>query len=108
MSITSAELTRMKGRAEKANAESWFYNRHNEILTGRGARLAQVVCGTDAEFIAHAREDVPRLVAEVDRLQTYLTQIHESLDNFYTREHKDIPQWDCVAKAYGLTKEAMQ
>lgn len=46
----------------------WSFNRHNEILTQRGALLAQTATGVDAEFIACAREDVEELVTEVERL----------------------------------------
>jgi len=34
-----------------------------------GGNYGGVVCRADAEFIAHAREDIPRLLAEIHRLR---------------------------------------
>ena len=39
----------------------------------------------DAEFIAHAREDVPALVAEVERLRNLLTGALDAHDAFLAR-----------------------
>lgn len=33
------------------------------------------VLAADADFIAHAREDVPKLIAEVERLESYIAAI---------------------------------
>jgi len=42
--------------------------------------IAEVKSKDDAEFIAHAREDVPALAAEVRRLRLALTEILEIVD----------------------------
>jgi hypothetical protein len=41
----------------------WILDAHDMIITGTCER------DTDGEFIAHARQDVPALIAEVERLQ---------------------------------------
>ncbi len=46
--LTQDDLNMIKERAEKVTHGPWY---------------------ADAEFIAHAREDIPRLVAEVERLR---------------------------------------
>ena len=73
--INAEQLNAIKERAAKATPGPWYHNRHNEITTPNGARLAQTVTGLDAEFIATAREDVPALVAEVERLRAELADI---------------------------------
>src|SRR5690606_2755660 len=39
--------------------------------------VAELKIGANAEFIAHAREDVPKLLAEIDRLRNELTEARE-------------------------------
>lgn len=73
--ITDAELTQMKERAEKATAGPWVTYYESLVKSKEGDKVVadtwRVVNGAnDARFIAHAREDVPRLVAEVERLQS--------------------------------------
>ncbi|MGY3188744.1 hypothetical protein [Lysinibacillus sp. TE18511] len=58
-----------------------------------GIVIAKVPCGTDATFIAHAREDVPALVTEVERLRQQLEKVegllgwaHEVLDDVHCYE----------------------
>lgn len=46
--LTQDDLNMIKERAEKVTHGPWY---------------------ADAEFIAHAREDIPRLVAEIERLR---------------------------------------
>lgn len=78
--ITTEELEQMKERAEKATAGPWYYEIDGDLwadgqvvlsplLTEHGVNVLNIR-KTDAQFIAHAREDVPRLVAEVERLQS--------------------------------------
>lgn len=75
--ITSDELTQMKERAKRLVTEKWYFDgeticesdRGNPVVTANNhgdIMMSQVV----GEFIAHSREDVPRLVAEVERLQS--------------------------------------
>lgn len=91
--MNAEQLNAIKERAAKATPGPWYYNRHNEISTPNGARLAQTVTGLDATFIANAREDVPALVAEVERLQQQLEKAngllgwaHDVLDDVHCYE----------------------
>jgi hypothetical protein len=80
--MTPAELAEIRARAEAATPGPWVrYSRdfrdarsHSVVgpghavraFTGYGPRGG--TAQTDAEFIAHARTDVPALLAEVERL----------------------------------------
>jgi hypothetical protein len=75
--LTQDDLNMIKERAKKATPGPWYADDErwpgNENLQywfdthydGVGAAATKA----DAEFIAHAREDIPRLVAEVERLR---------------------------------------
>lgn len=79
--MTEQELQAIKERVEKATRGPWkweqdfldceeFYSEdeHEIITAGCGQNVGFVhIKGNDAEFIAHAREDVPTLIAEVKR-----------------------------------------
>lgn len=89
--ITQTELNAIKERAEKATAGSapawhtpkWYVDEEYPD-TVRNAWDCELIAQSiptiaDAEFIAHAREDIPRLVAEIEWLReglTYLTEAH--------------------------------
>ena len=84
--ITNAELTEMKERAKKATAGPWVTYYESLVKSKEGDKVVadtwQVVNGEyDARFIAHAREDVPRLVAEVERLREALRDIIQNSES---------------------------
>lgn len=72
------ELTKIRERVEKATEGPWEVDErqsHNNVrLRGRRNSRRNFYTNADhdgfldADFIAHAREDVPRLLAEVERL----------------------------------------
>lgn len=86
MKLTAEELQAIRERAERATAGPWFAQ-YQDVKTesirdkkyGEPETIAEMYyADTDAEFIAHAREDVPKLLAlvvqqaaEVERLQAY-------------------------------------
>lgn len=79
--IKSEELTQMKARAEKATAGESIWL--GETSEGHVLHSVLDIYGPDAEvyikegfveFTEHAREDVPRLVAEVERLNAEITE----------------------------------
>lgn len=92
--MTEAELREIEKRAEAASEGPWQvgdnYGSFKEIIYGGGKGWA--VCemvGTVEEkgeknlaFIAHSREDIPRLVAEVRRLQAVLEVNFQSSRRF--------------------------
>lgn len=87
--ITNEQLTRIKECAEKAKSGEMYVTSSLAVIGGYDVRVkdsktrtrkvdtlfAVVETLEDAQFIAHAREDVLMLVAEVERLQAELTDI---------------------------------
>lgn len=68
--MSNEELMQIKDRVEKATAGPWKSRKDGTVFLEHTQDIANVcTVNGDAEFIAHAREDVPRLVAEVERLQ---------------------------------------
>lgn len=67
-------LEEIKARAEKATPGPWKYDKYSDNLVvenGYEAYLGELK-GKDVEFLVHAREDVPALIAEVERLRAEL------------------------------------
>lgn len=73
--MKTEQLQEMKARLNKTTDTIWRTNMHNEILTSNGVRLGQMIRVQDAEFLIHAREDVPALIEEIERLQQALAII---------------------------------
>lgn len=75
--LTTDEIEAIKTRCEQATAGPWksfiekrekfsgsdFIQTEGEDIYLTGATLA------DQDFIAHARQDIPRLIAEIERLK---------------------------------------
>lgn len=85
--LSSEDLTEIKARAEAAAPGPWTWKHwvaneysinspaHSHVLPHQeddGWRIFLITDQADAEFIAHAREDVPRLVVEIERLREQL------------------------------------
>lgn len=77
--MSEQELAVIKERADKATVGPWFYEGERvSSENGRGVFSIlneQYIYGNDYDlrFIEHAREDIPKLVAEVERLQNKLS-----------------------------------
>jgi hypothetical protein len=74
MSENKLDLQAIRKRAEAADTGPWFCEDGNiytktEIAPGCPGMIAEFVYRDEAEFIAHARQDVPALIAEVERLR---------------------------------------
>ena len=98
--MTPAELDAIEARANAASAGPWTYcgcgkcaqvsmEKGPIVMVGIGARDVSYTCGEgvddasrllNAEFCAHARQDVPALVAEVRRFKA---ERKEELDDAY-------------------------
>ena len=69
------DLDAIRARAEAATPDPWIVNYEEEdnySVTPNGrweSGVAFAAKAPDAEFIAHAREDVPALLVEVERLR---------------------------------------
>lgn len=89
--LTEAELAAIAARVQKATGGPWTVCYRNvgkseesadyddwflgcDIEGPESAQRGQFVRSADARFIAHAREDVPRLLAYVRRLREALTE----------------------------------
>lgn len=101
MPLTQAELNEIKERAEKAVSGPWSVDVQTESCDQYGeiyeivqsdVFLAPVVAESnseaDAEFIAHAREDIPKLVAEVERLKSAIAEAISDIETISPHEAK--------------------
>lgn len=78
--LTNEQIEAIRKRAEAATEGPWRIGKQspnglNNIGTMGGLLTAQTLNEADAEFIAHAREDVPALLAEIDRLNGLLREL---------------------------------
>lgn len=88
--LTAEQTEAIRKRTEAATEGPWNWRGWGNTLIGRGSRIGYVVKAVkveidaeidvnskDADFIANAREDVPKLLAEVERLREGLESIAE-------------------------------
>ena len=67
--LTEDDLYAITERVNRAAEGEWVHNRvENEIYCGNRLIAKGMEYSSDAEFIMHARQDILRLLAEVDRL----------------------------------------
>lgn len=77
--MTTLDLDAIKTRCERVTVGPWqFYQDGNTGWVAADdepeAAIAQTVRLQDAEFVAHARADVPALVAEVERQAAVISE----------------------------------
>lgn len=88
--MTHAErIALIRARVEKATKGPWFVDKNgrlgNQFIKGSnfislcGDLAIDDVYGYDADFIAHSREDVPFLLAELDRKDAALVKAKKGL-----------------------------
>ena len=82
--LTDEELAEIRERAEKATRGPWKWNNRGELFSEDGRVIYYdkseynfpiAVSYYDEEFIAHAREDIPKLLAEIERYREVLEEI---------------------------------
>ena len=81
--LTTQELEAIRKRAEQATEGPWDYS--EEYFIGSRSEVVEVgeaYIDADAEFIANAREDIPKLLAEVEALTNALMGANESIREF--------------------------
>jgi hypothetical protein len=83
--ITDAELDAILARANAASPAPWHVGHYRGVgedydLAGPVEPVMRGMVGSraDAEFIAAARTDIPRLVAEVQRLRQRVQELERS------------------------------
>ncbi len=76
MTITKERLAEIKARCEAATEGPWEQEdcRENHIATATGMDIAHAPKQINAQFIAHARTDVPALLTEVERLRELMAR----------------------------------
>lgn len=90
--LTPERLREIREREQKAT-EAYLYNgltqRTFEIVLGSDFvfRLYGENAANDARFIAHARTDIPLLLAEIERLQNTLNEIKSLNTNHCVLQH---------------------
>ncbi len=90
--LTSKELDAIRNRAEKATDNYWYHSEGIYVLTNitgdlyewDGDVVAECEKEDDAEFIAHAREDIPKLMSELEFYRGIVFDLGNTIE-----------QWDC-------------
>jgi len=91
--MNAEQLNAIKERAAKATTGPWYYEVDGDLFANGETVLTPFVTkhdipilkmkNDDATFLAHAREDVPALVAEVEQLQAEI----ERVDALYSEKY---------------------
>ncbi|WP_340640634.1 hypothetical protein [Bacillus atrophaeus] len=80
------KLEEIRQRADAATEGPWRIGKQspnglNNIGTIGGLLTAQTTDEDDAKFIAHARQDIPWLISEIDRLNSGIDSVLYDLRN---------------------------
>ena len=102
-------LDEIKARCEAATLGPWSWQgivlrqerRYGAMLLELSPNV--LVVEVNCEFIAHAREDVPDLVAEVERLRNVCKTAHSILDKKWERPRSAVER--AVLDALGESNE---
>lgn len=91
--MSDDELAAIEARAAAATPGPWWQKSH-ETPTGDGVELSRLLCyfedegdprfwtwSTDGVFVAHARTDVPALLAEVRRLRSERDELQQNISD---------------------------
>ncbi|MFB0831464.1 hypothetical protein ACEU2D_17910 [Brevibacillus laterosporus] len=80
-----AELEEIRERAEKATEGSWHYSKDMKAIVTHYDAIIDVSHYTtegDIEFISHAREDIPKLLETINKLETYRDRFEAYCDGY--------------------------
>lgn len=98
-------LAEIKAREQAAMPGPWEYEcfgryeDHDECILKTGTDECEISAKEDAEFIAHARTDIPVLIAEVERLTKFCDEWCSGEDQYQETVNKlDCARSDLAAK----------
>lgn len=100
--INAEQLNTIKERAAKATPGPWRSAGLYGVRTQNAEAFSIPLRPEDATFIAHAREDVPALVAEVERLQISDASKEASSIRYYNDYQTE--KMKCSATLYELIR----
>ena len=91
------DLDAIEARAQAATPGPWTVSEdYDDILDAEGGQLASYWMEVDGQFIAHAREDVPAMAAEIRRLRAQLNAVTTLCDEQEMAAHLfefPTPEW---------------
>lgn len=89
-SMTDEELQAIKERCEAATPGPWQRHKYHHIRSAEGielnaghydlVELSSFNLEANRDFIAHAREDIPKLLAEIERLRISVETWHKETE----------------------------
>lgn len=97
--ITDQQLDEIEARTTAASLGPWTVSEdYSDVLSPDGDQLASYWNPTaetrNGEFIAHAREDVPALLAEVRRLRAEAAELSTDVALLRALEAFGVDNWD--------------
>src|SRR5690625_297831 len=90
--LSKADLTAIRERAEKATQGRWYYEVDGDLYSDKTRDRVMYpymssesipyikISESDATFIAYARQDIPKLLAEIERLRETLDKTLTAID----------------------------
>jgi hypothetical protein len=106
--MTDQEIKEIRERCDKATPGPWeCHDLGPTLVEMPKSKPAQVYKWVDADFIAHARKDIPKLLGEVVRLKEALKKIakHEYSDSSYST---DCEEADAFRECVAIAREALR
>lgn len=92
--LTPAQIKEIAERAEKATAGPWNYqwdvhgngwNTHH-VVDSLKSPLFELPEKSDAEFVSHARTDIPALLTMIEELEQYGRECQRVIDSLITQK----------------------
>ena len=99
-------LQEIRDRADKATPGPWEALDYSGVVTGTTCDVRYVPENPDAQFIAHARTDVPRLIALVGEMAERLEGAVAVLDDIVTYGY-DISEVQNIVREVSLGQGAL-
>lgn len=111
--MNTQRLSEIKERAEKATVGPWRSEADEQghfvtVFNYDHGEYFAVSDKADAEFVAHARQDVPDLIAEVERLKGILSVCYDEyadLDSRYKKSQKRLKE---VENLFRITDDVLR